>query len=273
MSNAAQEAAAAIAPEMAAQLVATMPLAGDDALAADLAARPDAAVVQEVLVPRPEPSSSQPQTAPVAAAPAPQAAPAPVEEEFSFEPVIPDDLQELLDEPDFDEEAALDVAARTEDGELDYSTDPEVAQRLSKLERENAWLKQQRVLSDKKKWVAENLKAYPLLARYASDEVAAIDATSRRAFARQAQTLNGRLAKMVAPALQEIVEAKKQLRGEVNQEVRAEYKEGWGTITTGPATVPVEQSAYEAQLAEANKTGQLHKVIGVMMRAAGVNNS
>lgn len=266
MSTAAEEAAAALVPGMVAQLVETVPGAPDDVLAADLAARSDAAAPE--LVP-----SSQPQTAPEAAAQAPPAPPEPVvEEEFDLEPVISDELQQLLDEPDFEEEAALEVAASIDDGEIDYSTDPEVAKRLKTLENRNAWLEQQRVQSEKKKWVAENLKAYPILQRYAADEVAALDATSRRAFARQAAALNDRLAKMVAPALQDIADAKKQLRGEVSQEVRAEYQEGWGTITTGPSTVPVEASALEAEYNAAMKTGNLAKVIGVLMRGAGVNN-
>jgi hypothetical protein len=266
VSSAAQEAAAALAPSMASELVEKIPVAGDDTLAADLAATGDAAA--PVAVP-----SSQPQTAP-AAAQAPVADPEVVEEfDLDLDPQIPDDLQQLLDEPDFDEEATLEVQGEIDDGEIDYTTDPEVAHRLKTLEKRNAWLEEQRVRSEKKKWVAENLKAYPLLARYAADEVAAIDATSRRGFARQAASLNGRLAKMVQPALQEIVEARKQLRGEVVQEVRAEYKDGWGDITTGPGVVPVEASAQEAEYLAAMKTGNLSKVIGVLMRAAGVNNT
>lgn len=266
MATAAEEAAAALAPDMAAQLVAAMPLASEDVLAADLAARSDAAA------PEPVPSS-QPQTpAPAAAAPATPAEPV-VEEEFDLEPVISDELQQLLDEPDFDEEARVEHQASVEDGEIDFSTDPEVSQRMTKLERENAWLKEQRVLTDKKKWVAENLKAYPLLARYAGDEVAAIDATSRRAFARQAASLNARLSKMVAPALQDIADAKKQLRGEVVQEVRGEYREGWGEITNGPAAVPVEANELKDDYTRKLKAGNLPGAIGALLRGAGVTNT
>lgn len=266
MSTAAQEAAAALAPGMAAQLVEAMPLAGEDALAADLETRGAAAAPE--LVP-----SSQPQTAPVAAAQAPEAVEPVVEEEFDLEPVISDELQALLDEPDFDEEAAVEVQSQIDDGDLDYTTDPEAAARLRKLEKENEWLKAQRVVSDKKKWVKENLKAYPLLNRYAADEVAAIDATSRRAFARQAASLNGRLTKMVAPALQEIADAKKLLRGEADAEVRAEYNDAWGAITTGPSTVPDEAAEKSSEYAAAMKAGNLPKAIGALLRGAGVNNN
>lgn len=263
--SAAQEAAAALVPGLVGQLVEAMPVAGDDALAADLAATGDAAAPETV-------PSSQPQTAP-AAAQAPTAAP--IEEDtldLNITPVVPDDLQALLDEPDFEEEASLAVEAERENWDED-ATDPEVAKRLKALESRNAWLEEQRVNTERKRWVAENLKAYPLLQRYAADEVAAITATSRRAFARQAATLNTRLATMLKPALEDIAEKQKLIRGEVTQEVRGEYRDnGWGTITTGPSTVPAEASAQQAELSAARKTGQLHKVIEVMMKAAGVNN-
>jgi hypothetical protein len=263
--SAAKDAAAALAPAMAATLVEAMPLAGDDQLAADLAAQGVVAAPATV-------SSSAPQTA-TAAAPAPATEPAEIDEfDLDLDPTVPDDLQQLLDEPDFDEEVAAEVDAELDDGEIDYSTDPEVAKRLRTLEKRNAWLEEQRVNSEKKKWVAENLKAYPLLARYAADEVAAIAATSRRGFARQAAALNGRMAKMVQPALQEIADARKQLRGEVVQEVRSEYREGWGEITTGPSVSPVEAAAEQQEYDAAMKTGNLSKVIGVLMRSAGVNN-
>lgn len=269
MSNAAHEAAAALAPAMAAELVEKIPVTGDDQLGSDLA-------VQSVVAAPETVPSSQPQTAP-AAAQAPVAAPVEaepvVEEEFDLEPVISDELQALLDEPDFDEEARAEVAQQMEDEGLEFSTDPEAATRMTALEKRNKWLEDRLVVSERKKWIAENLKAYPLLARFASDEVEAIDATSRRAFARQARSLNDRLAKMVKPALEEINEAKKLLKGEVIQEVRSEYQGAWGTITTGPSTVPQEQSAYDAEYAAAMKTGRLDKVIGVMMRAAGVNTN
>ena len=236
MSSAAQEAAAALVPGMVSDLVAAMPLASDDdQLAADLAARSAAAAPETV-------PSSQPQTAPEAAAPAPVAAPEPVvEEEFDLEPVISDELQQLLDEPDFDEDARAEVQAQIDDGELDYTTDPEAATRLRKLEAENAWLKQQRVISDKKKWVAENLKAYPLVARYAPEFITEIEATSRRAFARQAKQVYERLSKVATPLLRDLEETKKGLRTEIVKEVRDDYRDnGWGTITAGPGQVPVE---------------------------------
>lgn len=266
--SAAQEAAAALIPGMVSELVATVPGAPDDQLAADLQATQSAAAAPEQV------PSSQPQTAPVVAAQAPAVTPEPVvEEEFDVEPVISDELQALLDEPDFEEEAALEVQAQIDDGELDYTTDPAAAARLRKLEHENAWLKEQRIVSDKKKWVAENLKAYPLLREFASDEVSAIDATSRRAFARQAASLNSRFTKMLEPALQAITEEKKRLHSQVNQEVRAEYREGWGEITTGPSGVPNEARDMQDESTKQLRQGNLVGAIGALLRGAGVNNT
>jgi hypothetical protein len=266
VSSAAAEAAAALAPAMASDLVAAMPLASDDQLAADLAAREVVAAAPETV------PSSQPQTAPVAAAPAPAAAPETTEEiDLNLAPVIPDDLQALLDEPDFEEEAALEVAAETEEWDED-AADPETAKRLKTLEKRNAWLEDRVVKTERKKWVAENLSAYPLLARYAADEVSAITATSRRGFAREAAALNARLDKMVAPALEEIAQAKKALRGEVAQEVRGEYKDAWGTITAGPTGVPDEAREKADESTKRLRAGDLTGAIGALLRGAGVNN-
>jgi hypothetical protein len=262
VSSAAQEAAAALAPAMAATLVEKMPLEGDDQLAADVAATQGVEATPPV-------SSSQPQTAPAAA----QATETetPEADELSLDPDIPDDLQALLDEPDFDEEADAEVTAEAEEWDPD-ATDPETAKRLRALEKRNKWLEDRVVASDSKKWLAENTKAYPLLARYAPDELQAIKATSRRGFAREAAALNARYAKALTPALQDIAEAKKQLNGEVAKEVRGEYKQAWGEITTGPGNVPMEAAAQRKELEAARETGNLSKIVGAMMRAAGVNN-
>jgi hypothetical protein len=263
--SAAQEAAAALVPGMVAQLVETVPGGPDDQLAGDLAATQSVVAAPETV------PSSQPQTAPVAAAQAPVATPVEEPVELDLEPVIPDDLQALLDEPDFEEEAALEVADEQDEYDED-ATDPETAKKVRALEKRNAWLEEQRVKSESKKWVDENLKAYPLLRNYAAEEVAAIKATSRRGFAREAAALNARFAKMLEPALKEIEAAKKQLRPEIETEVRSEYKEGWGTITTGPGTVPVEADEKAAEYTAAMRAGNLPRAIGALLRGAGVNN-
>jgi hypothetical protein len=150
------------------------------------------------------------------------------EVDLDFKPRLNDDLQALLDEPDFDEEAALEVAAELEDGEYEYG-DPEVAKQLRSLQKRNAHLESQLVAKSRKGWVAENLRAYPLLDKYAADQVQAIAATSRRAFAREAAKLNATYEKALAPALEEITKAKAALKQQVVTEARDEVKRAWGT--------------------------------------------
>lgn len=260
--DAAREAAAALAPAMLEELVDKVPLppsAGEDVLAADLQAQ---RVEAEPQVP-----SGPAQTAPAQA----QAVPAETDDEWelpSFEPQLTDELRELLDEPDFEEEAALEVAAQVEDSD-DY-IDDEAAKRIKALEKKVEWQEAQLVRANKKKWVAENLRAYPLLATYAKDEVEKIAATSRRGFAREAATLNARFEKIAAPLVADIRKAKESLATEVRQEERQAVQAAWGEPVVGPANVAVEASGASSAMQAARKSGQLHKVIGELFKQSGV---
>lgn len=184
------------------------------------------------------------------------------EVDLDFKPRLNDDLQALLDEPDFDEEASLEVAAELEDGDYEYG-DPEVAKQLRSLQKRNAHLESQLVAKSRKGWVAENLRAYPLLDKYAADQVQAIAATSRRAFAREAAKLNATYEKALAPALEEIAKAKAALKQQVVTEARDEVKRAWGT----PAgdTLPAPAAEAQERLANARKTGKLRDSLKVML--------
>ncbi len=192
----------------------------------------------EVVAAAPAQVSSTSQTAAEAApeAAAPEAET--VEPEIpSFEPDLPEDLAALLDEPDIDAEVEAEIAA--EQNEYDENYDPDEARRIKKLEKRAAWLEGQLVAKSRSGWVAENLRAYPLLATYAADDVKAIQATSRRGFAREAAALNERYMRVLKPAIDDIAKAKAALKAEATDEARAEVAQAWGKpIGDGGAAAP-----------------------------------
>lgn len=182
----------------------------------------------------------------------------------SFEPDVPEDLQALIDEPDFDEEAAAEVAARLETAPDEYLDVEATTADLSKDKR-IAFLEAQLVAKSRKNWIAENLRAYPLLRTYAKDEVEKFTATSRRAFAREAAALNGRLETIAKPMLQDIAALKEGMKGEAIAEGKQEAKKRWGDA---PGDVAGTGSAQDhaAELAAAEKTGKLRDIFKVMLK-------
>lgn len=183
----------------------------------------------------------------------------------SFEPTIPDELQELLDTPDFEEEAAAEVAIEAEEDEF---LDTDAAKKQRALEKRNAWLEQQLVQRSRGNWVAENLRAYPLLREYAKAEVEAIDATSRRSFARKASALNAQLEQIAKPMLADIASLKESLKTEAIQEGKQEAKQRWGNVPGDVAGASAgDQQAARLAVAEQNaeKTGSLRETFRVML--------
>lgn len=257
------DATEALAATLAAEALAIAAAGGNDEAAAALHREAEA---ERAVAEPPVPS----QPAPVAkATDLPDTGATPTVEApatFDYKPKLNDELQALLDEPDFDEEAALEVAAELEDGGYDY-TDPEVAKQLRSLEKRNQHLEAQLVAKSRKGWVAENLRAYPLLEKYAAEQVQTITATSRRAFAREAAKLNATYEKALGPALEEIAKAKTRLRDEVTAEARDEVKRAWGT----PAgdTLPAPAAEVQEKLEKARKTGRLRDSLKVLMDGGG----
>ncbi len=169
-----------------------------------------------------------------------------------FAPQLTDDLQALLEEPDFDEEASAEIDAEFDDTVEFDGRDPELEKRIRALEKRNAWLEGRAVDASKGKWVAENEKAYPLLKTYAPDELRGINATSRRAFAREAAALNARYEKVLAPALADLAAAKALAQGDAEAAARRKAAENWGlpaVEAAGGAVTANEQQ--EHALAEA----------------------
>lgn len=169
----------------------------------------------------------------------------------SFDPVPDDELDRLLEEPDFDEEAAAEVQAAVDAGEYDETVDLDAAAKIRAQEKRIQFLEQQIVKKSRKGWVEENLRKYPLLATYARDEVEKIDATSRRAFAREAAKLHDRFSAVAKPLLDDLAKAKAQIKTDATTEARQEVQAAWGKPAVDPAA-PAAQAAL-SELQEARK--------------------
>lgn len=214
---------------------APQPVASGFPPAAEAAPEPDP-------IPAPEPAAE-----PAATEPAPD----PIAEALAvLEPQLDEEYQALLDEPDFDAEAAAEVEAEQADT-YDETYDPEVAAKLRAQEKRIKWLEEQNAKSNRGKWIAEAKRSYPLLDKYAADELAQIEATSRRDFARKAAKLQERYAKMLEKPLRDIAELKAQALQEGLVEARQKAAQQWGLPYQEPAGSPPPVTAAQAELAAA----------------------
>ncbi len=184
-----------------------------------------------------------------------------------FAPQLSDELAAMLEEGDWEEEAAAEVASMIESGELDENSDPDLVRQMKALEKRNQFLEQRVVETNRGKWVQENLRAYPLLAQYAPEVIQEIQSTSRRGFAREAQKANERYAKMLKPALDDLAAIKASAKAEAVAEGRQQAAVQWGLPVAEPAGsgVPADNAA----LAQARANREpLHKRIKIMLNEA-----
>lgn len=182
-----------------------------------------------------------------------------------FDPQLSPDLAELLEDeqPDFDAEARAEVAAElqaAEDTGSYYEGDPDATARLRALEKRNAFLEERIVQTNRGKWVQENLRAYPLLAQHFPDDVKAIDATSRRAFAREAAALHDKYSKALRPVLETLATAKTAAREDVRAEERTNVRNAWGV----PAADLAASGASAEQLARIQQARKGEDLAGVI---------
>lgn len=218
----------------------------------------------------PQPVAATPVVVSSSPTPAAPAADAPPDAEIapevpSFEPDLSDELRALLETPDFEAEAEAEITAELEETDPnEYNGNPDQDKKLRALEKRNAWLESQVVAKSRKGWVEENLRAYPLLRTYAKDEVEGFDASSRRAFARQAAELNGRLEKIAKPMLDDIAKLKESLKGEGFLEGKADAKAAFGA-PAGDVAGTGASAAHADRLAAAEESGDELTVLKVML--------
>lgn len=215
----------------------------------------------------PPPPESRPPAAPTATVEAPPEPVAAPESIPTFKPKLDEDQQAFLDEPDFDAEAAAEVAAEVESDEYEYE-DPEQAARVRALEKRNQFLETQLVSKSKKGWVEEAKRAYPDLARLIPGEIEAINATSRRAFLRAADTANTKYATVLGPTLAKLEAERAAIASGAVEVARTEVANAWGKPAAD--TLPQLAGAAQEALDRARATGGLEGAIKELMKTTPV---
>jgi len=171
-------------------------------------------------------------------------------------PALPEDLLEFLDEPEFDEPDVV------EQHDTDEFVDPdEIARKLAVAERRLAYAEQKRAEAERTKWVAEATKFFP----YA--DTSKINATSRRAFLRQARDAHQSVASHVTPLLADIEAAKEAARKQAYEEAKAEAAAAWGrpNLGGGPSGAPLEAADAADKLDAARNSRNMTKVVKALM--------
>lgn len=241
MSNAASEAAAGLAPELAAELIGK--LAPSELAAAS-------GLVEEVAAAAGETPSSQETVA------------APEAQEAAEEFRLPE-FQLVEIEDDEDEDLLLPAAEVEEEDETlvdEYEDESTLRARLAKLEKQNEFLAKQAAGAKLDSWRAKYKKMYPLA------NVDEIEANSRRAFEKAAVKSHNANYRLLEPHLSDLKKAYEQVVGAATSEGRAAAAAAFGRPTAGPGVVPLEASAQTEDLVQARKTGDLRKVLSVLMR-------
>jgi hypothetical protein len=161
---------------------------------------------------------------------------------------IPEDIRELLEEPDFDAEAEAEVNASQaqdeDEPEFDQFEDANLtAERKARIKAEKRaeWLEGQRVRENKGKWEKEALKYFP----HSKPFLGKIDATSRRGFLRAANAYHETIAAHVSEVAPGTLPSD---REKLKEELRAEMEAAWGKPLVGPG------KADSTELAEAQQT-------------------
>lgn len=174
-------------------------------------------------------------------------------------PDLPEDLADYLDAPDLDDDEPAAVWGDEPDDE-GYVDPDQLARENAKLKKRLEYEQQQKLKVGQKAWAAEAKKIAPLAT---PDQ---IQATSRRAFLRQARAQHEERFALLKPHIESYEQAKQQLRAEVEAEVRAELAAAWGKPTVGAgATAPGLASAKQDDLTRARNSRNLAGVARALM--------
>jgi murein L,D-transpeptidase YcbB/YkuD len=163
---------------------------------------------------------------------------------------IPDELKEELEAPDFDDEDDEPVFQPAAEQEEDGYDDPEKAQlrkQLAKAQKKLAWENEQRVKASRKNWAEEARRYF----QFSNPDI--IEASSRRAFLKEAQRQHDAVAKVAKPVFDQLAELKAKVKEEALAEARVEADQRWGAPTTGPsaaATLETTQSVQRERMAQ-----------------------
>jgi len=187
----------------------------------------------------------------------------------NINPSIPEELEEFLNEPDFevtDEEVEAVVVEEPNDDAHEWSEDDE---EVTKLKRELAKERKRaeherslRVNSQRGSWEKEAEKYFPL----AAAQFGSISATSRRAFLRDARAKHEALLPFVKNAVDEAKRLAEEAREQARAEDRANAEKAWGKPLAGPGAPPSDYKAKQDEIEKARATGSLQRVIKSMLK-------
>lgn len=186
------------------------------------------------------------------------------EQEFTLDPEVPEEIQSLVDEPDFEVEAEEEVSAANEDwddAEGEY-VDPQLLEERKKriaAEKKAAHYEQLRVRDARKEWEQEAAKYYPLA------NAKKIEATSRRAFLRQAKQAHEENKPFVLAAIEKQKGELAAERERIREEVKAELEAAWGKPISGSAQVAATIPEKEEKVEKAFRRN-FHQGVREMLR-------
>lgn len=182
------------------------------------------------------------------------------EPEVDFNPELPEDLLEFLEEPD-DEEDEVQVGTIETDDEEVYLDPEELARQNAKLKKKIEWEQKKALSASRKAWAAEAQKYAPL------SRPETITATSRRAFLREAKAQHDQNYKLVAPIVDQYRKKEENIRVEVERQVRAELEQAWGRPTVGAAGAPSLASQKADDLQKARNSRNLTGAVKALINA------
>ena len=182
--------------------------------------------------------------------------------EVDLEPEIPQDIMDLLEEPDFEAEAEAEVVAeaagQSDDEQYTEFDDPQLqAERKARIaaEKKAAHYEKMRVRENIGKWKAEAERYFP----HSKPFIDKIEANSRRAFLKQASAYHETIKAHVGTVAPKSSDEE---REKLKAEIRAELEASWGKPMVGPgSSVPAEaaerQRAYEEAKAKGDRQGMI----------------
>lgn len=176
----------------------------------------------------------------------------------TFEPEIPEDLAEELDEPD------LSPTGDEDDDLSEYDPNDPLVLRLRAAEKKANYEAEQRVKSARKEWKKEAEKFFPLSAPFLDDT----HATSRRAFLREAKAAHDLVLPLVNTQVIEPFKAALEAEREtIRTEERAAAAAAWGKPATDGTPVPADVTATNEAIKTAREKNDLVGAIRAMMGA------
>jgi len=187
---------------------------------------------------------------------------------FEYAPEVPEDILAELNLAEIDDEVERELSTRVPDeDEYGVVEDEDAVRERITLQKRNQYLEAELAKTKSTSWKAEAEKYFPL-AKSSLDD---IQATSRRAYLRQAKAKH----EEILPHVQSVLSEAKQFVEEAKAAAKAEGKTAaaaaYGKPLSGPDVNEIDQAAANSNLTlareEAKRTGSLVNVFKRLMDA------